>query len=194
MKGSSLASSCRRRSEAQGAQPSFCDVQGYAPGVAHYLFNFVKGDAAKGPAPREQAAAFLRAGMWGVDIDEPHRNALAPGDLVLIYLGAPEREFIGRAELASAVRDWTPSEAQVYPGDSTSGVLLAQVEKWDPPVPMNTVLSQIDPADNAKADFPVASFGSPLTSMRPPSPWRPDARPRLADLEARSVTRSSAES
>src|SRR2546426_4760365 len=27
-----------------------------------------------------------------------------------------------------------------------------------------------------------ASFGSPLTNMRPPSPWRPDARPRLADL------------
>ena len=34
----------------------------------------------------------------------------------------------------------------MYPGDSASGVLLAQVEEWDPPVPMNTVLSQIDPA------------------------------------------------
>ncbi len=30
---------------------------------------------------------------------------------------------------------------------------LAQVEEWDPPVPMNTALSQIDPAENAKADF-----------------------------------------
>ncbi len=91
--------------------------------------------------------------MWGVDADERHRMALAAGDLVLIYLGAPAREFIGRAELASAVRDWTPSEAQVYPGDSPSGVLLAEVEHWDPPVPMTTVLSQIDPAENAKADF-----------------------------------------
>jgi hypothetical protein len=27
-----------------------------------------------------------------------------------------------------------------------------------------------------------AAFGSPLTNVRPPSPWRPDARPRLADL------------
>jgi hypothetical protein len=51
------------------------------------------------------------------------------------------------------VHDWTPSEAQVYQGDSPSGVLLAQVEDWDPPVPMNTVLSQIDPAGNARADF-----------------------------------------
>jgi hypothetical protein len=91
--------------------------------------------------------------MWGIDAGEPHRRALAVGDLILIYLGAPERKFIGRAELASAVHDWTPSEAQVYPGDSSSGVLLSQVEEWDPPVPMNTVLSRIDPAGNAKADF-----------------------------------------
>jgi hypothetical protein len=120
--------------------------------VAHYLFNFVEGDAAK-PALREQAAGFLRVRMWGIDADERHRDALAPGDLILVYLGAPAREFIGRAELASAVHDWMPSEARVYPGDSPGGVLLAQVEEWDPPVPMHTVLSQIDPAENAKADF-----------------------------------------
>jgi hypothetical protein len=136
-----------------GCASEILQGRGYGPGVAHYLFNSVKGDAAKGPALREQAAGFLRVRMWGIDADEPHRNALAPGDLILIYLGAPEREFIGRAELASAVHDWTPSEAQVYPGDSPSGVLLAQVAAWDPPVPMNTVLSQIDPAGNAKADF-----------------------------------------
>jgi hypothetical protein len=121
--------------------------------VAHYIFNLVRGDAAKGSGLREQAAGFLRLRMWGIDEDEPHRNALASGDLVLIYLGAPERELIGRAELASTVHDWTPSEAQVYPGDSPSGVLQALVEEWDPPVPMNSVLSQIDPVGNAKADF-----------------------------------------
>jgi hypothetical protein len=116
--------------------------------VAYFLFNL-----AKGPALREQAAACLRVRMWGVDADERHRDALAAGDLVLVYLGAPERKFIGRAELASAVHDWTRSEAQVYPGDSAGGVLLAQVEEWDPPVPMSTVLSQIDPTENARADF-----------------------------------------
>ena len=112
--------------------------------MAHYLFNFVHG---------EQAAAFLRVRLWGVDADEPHRDALAAGDLVLVYLGAPDRELIGRAELASAVHDWTPSEAQMYPGDSPSGVSLAQVEEWDPPVPMHAVLSQIVPIGNARADF-----------------------------------------
>ena len=111
--------------------------------MPHYLFNFVKGEAVR----------FLRVRMWGVDADERHRDALAPGDLVLIYLGAPLRKFIGRAELASSVHEWTPSEAQVYPGDSPSGVLLGQVEEWDPPVPMETVLSQLDPPGNPKADF-----------------------------------------
>jgi hypothetical protein len=126
---------------------------GYAPGVAHYLLNFVKGDAASRPSLREEATGFLRVKMWGIDADEPHRNALAAGDLVLVYLGAPERKFIGRAELASAAHDWTPSEAQVCPGDSHGGVLLARVEEWDPPVPMSTVLSQIDPPGDARADF-----------------------------------------
>ena len=101
---------------------------------------------------REQAARFLRVRMWRIDADEPHRDALAPGALVLIYLGAPEREFIGRAELASAVHDWTLSEAQVYPGDSPSGVVLAHVEEWDPPVPMNTCRKSTQQR-TAKADF-----------------------------------------
>jgi hypothetical protein len=121
--------------------------------AAHYLFSFVDEEAGQRPALREQAAGLLRARMWGVDADEPHSDALAAGDLALIYLGAPDREFVGRAELASGVHVWTPSESQVYPGDSASGVSLAQVEEWDPPVPMNAVLSQIDQAENARADF-----------------------------------------
>jgi hypothetical protein len=121
--------------------------------VAHYLFNFVNAEAAHRSSLREQAAGFLRVRMWGIDADEPHRDALAAGDLVLVYLGAPDREFICQAELASAVHDWTASEAQAYPGNSPSGVSLARVEECEPPVPMNAVLSQIDPAENARADF-----------------------------------------
>jgi hypothetical protein len=129
------------------------EVRGYAPEVAHYLFTFVQGDGAKGPLPREQATALMRLGMWGIDADERHVNALAPGDLTLIYLGAPELEFIGRAALASAAHDWTSPEAEAYPGDARGGVLLAQVEEWDPPVPMSAVLAQIGPSENAKAEF-----------------------------------------
>ena len=81
----------------------------------------------------------------GVGRNERYRDALAPGDLALIYLPAPEAEFIGRAELATAVHDWTPSEADANPGDSPSGVLLSHVEEWEPAVPMDTVVRRIDP-------------------------------------------------
>jgi hypothetical protein len=121
--------------------------------VAYYLFNAVDVDPANAAGLRELAAGSLRVGMWGIDDDEPHRNALAPGDLTLVYLGAPDRLFIGRAEIASAVHSWTPSEAQEYPGDSAAGVLLARVEEWDPAVPMSAVLSRIGPSKTAKADF-----------------------------------------
>jgi hypothetical protein len=70
----------------------------------------------------------MRAKMWGVDADEQHRDALGVGDLALIYI-APDRVFIGRAEVVSAAHDWTPAEAMMYPADSRSGVLLAQVEE-----------------------------------------------------------------
>ena len=83
--------------------------------------------------------------MWGVEAGEPHRDALASGDLALIHSGPPERAFVGRAELASSFLDWTSAETQVYPDDTPGGVLLAGVEEWDPPVPMEAVVARIDP-------------------------------------------------
>jgi hypothetical protein len=124
--------------------------------VAHYLFNVVSAD---GSVSRQRATELLRVGLWGVDADEPHGAALAAGDLVLIYLGAPHRELIGRAELASAVHDWTPFESDVYAGDSQSGVSLVRIEEWAPPVPMHAVLSQIDTSQNARADFDTGVVG-----------------------------------
>ena len=121
--------------------------------MAYYILNSVMREAAQGTALDERAVELLRVGMWGIDANEPHRNALAAGDLVLTYLGAPRWEFIGRAELASAVSPWTESEATLYPGDASSGVLLDQVEEWDPPVPMQIVLSNLDPTAKARADF-----------------------------------------
>ena len=128
-------------------------MSGYCPRTAHYLFNFSDGD-------REQASLLLRARMWGIDRLERYRDALVPGDLALIYVPAPEAEFIGRAELATAVHDWTSSEAESFPGDSPSGVLLTCVEEWEPAVPMATVVQRIDPTasnplvqQNAAAGF-----------------------------------------
>src|SRR5215471_15331149 len=106
--------------------------------MAHYVFNFSDGD-------RRQAAALLRAEMWGVGRNERHRDALGPGDLALIFPAAPEEEFIACVELATAVHEWTPSEATAYPGSSQAGVLLARVSEWALTVPMDSVVQRIDP-------------------------------------------------
>ena len=97
--------------------------------MARYIFN------------SEEAAELLHAGTWPVGADEPHRDLLAAGDLVLFYVGAPRREFVGRAELASA--------------PDAEGVALTQIEEWDAPVPMDVVLSRLDASAKAKADFDV---------------------------------------
>ncbi|HKR65460.1 MAG TPA: hypothetical protein VJZ00_17145 [Thermoanaerobaculia bacterium] len=61
----------------------------------HYIFNVAMlGDAERG----------LTSGIWEIEGDERHADALAPGDVALIYLAAPARVFIGRAEIASSVR------------------------------------------------------------------------------------------
>jgi hypothetical protein len=122
--------------------------------VAHYLFNASGGDG-------REARALLRAKMWGVDRNERHCDALGPGDLALIYVSAPVGEFIGRAELATAVHDWTPAEAAAYPGDAASGVLLAQGEEWDPAVSMETVVQRIDPTRSNPIVQANAAIGFP---------------------------------
>ena len=120
--------------------------------MAHYLFNFSDGD-------REQASLLLQARMWGIDRHERYRDALAPGDLALIFVPAPDAEFIGRAELTTAVHDWTSPEAEAFPGDSSSGVLLSHVEEWDHTVPMATVVQRIDPtASNPLVQHAAAGF------------------------------------
>ena len=105
--------------------------------MSYYVFNFSSGD-------RVRATGLLRARMWGIGSEEQHRDELAPGDRVLVYV-ASERVFIGRAEVATAVHDWTRSEADAYPGDSPGGVLLSHVEEWDPAVSMDAVAQRIDP-------------------------------------------------
>src|SRR5262245_22081554 len=121
--------------------------------MACYLFNVSDSGATDGRPARERAAELLRAGVWGVDPDTPHFDALSPGDLVLLYVAAPDRVFIGRAELASDVPDVTSAETHARGGDLRNRVLLSNVEAWAPPVPMEDVLARIGPGSNAKADF-----------------------------------------
>src|SRR5262245_17750319 len=129
--------------------------------MAHYLFNFTRRGAAKGRTLRERAAQLLQVGMWGIGAKTPLRLKLAAGDRVLIYVGAPENEFIGHAELGSATHEWTSEEAARYPGSFDSGVTFSAAEVWSQPVPMKTVLPQLD----VKETNPSARFFSGVINI-----------------------------
>ena len=127
--------------------------------MAHFLFNFSEGG-------REQAAALLDARMWGISRDELHRDALAPGDVVLIFVAKPEDAFIGRAELATGFHEWTRSEADADPGDPSTGVLLSDVERWERAVSMETVVQRIDPEGASPLVQTNAALGFPRALVR----------------------------
>lgn len=94
--------------------------------VSHYLFNFSKKGAAKGRSLREQAAELLDAKLWGIGAKTPNRNSLAAGDRVLIYVGAPEYEFVGDAQLASATHPWSREGATAIRATSNRAWLSAK--------------------------------------------------------------------
>jgi len=104
--------------------------------MQHFILNLADGD-------RERAKSFLHAKRWAVSRDERHRDALAPGDLALVFV-ALTREFVGRAELKTTFLDPMPSDPPAS-GQAVSGVLLVDVEDWTSGVPLDVAVQRIDP-------------------------------------------------
>jgi len=104
--------------------------------MQHYIFNLADGD-------RERAKSFLHAKRWMVNPEERHRDALAPGDLALIFVGLT-LEFVGRAEIKTPFLDAMPSDPATS-GPAVSGVLLGGVEDWTSGVPLDVAVQRIDP-------------------------------------------------
>ncbi len=104
--------------------------------MQYFIFNLADGD-------RERARSFLRAKRWKVGREEHHRNALALGDFVLVFV-ALTREFVGRAELTTPFLDPMPQDP-VTSGPAVSGVLLGGIEVWSSGVPMDVAVQRIDP-------------------------------------------------
>jgi hypothetical protein len=104
--------------------------------MQHFIFNLAEGD-------RERAKAFLHAKKWAIGGEERHRDALAPGDLALVFV-ALTREFVGRATVTTAVLD-PMSLDPVTSGLAVGGVLLGDVEDWASGVPLEVAVQRIDP-------------------------------------------------
>ena len=118
--------------------------------MRHFIFNLTDGD-------RGRAKSFLLAKRWVVSRDERHRDALAPGDLALVFV-ALTREFVGRAELKTTFLDPMPSDPAAS-GPAVSGVLLGDVEDWTSGVPLDVAVPRIDPtASNPYVQANAAGF------------------------------------
>ena len=120
--------------------------------MKHFILNLIDGD-------RERAVSFLGAKRWMVGHEERHRDVLAPGDLVLIFVAATS-EFVGRAKLETAfVNSLSVDPAASAP--PVSGVLLADVDKWTTGVPLAVAIQRIDPtASNPYVQANAAGFRS----------------------------------
>ena len=118
--------------------------------MQHFIFNLADGN-------RDRAARLLQAKTWPVGGDERHRDALAPGDLVLVFI-ALTREFVGRARLETAFLDSIPPDGGTS-GPAVSGVLLDDVEAWTSGVRLDAAVQRIDPtASNPYVQANAAGF------------------------------------
>lgn len=116
--------------------------------MAYYLFNFTRKSADKSKPLREQAANLLNLRLWGIGDKTGNRTALAAGDRILAYVGAPEQAFVGHATLSSGVHDWTADEVAKYPADWHAGVSFADATAWEHPVALASVWSEMPSSES----------------------------------------------
>lgn len=117
--------------------------------MRHFIFNLVDGD-------QDRARSLLHARRWMVTRDERHRDALAPGDVALVFVAAT-REFVGRVGIRTAFLDPMPPDPAT--DAAVSGVLLGDVESWTRGVPLDVAVRRIDPhGSNPQVQSNAAGF------------------------------------
>jgi len=127
--------------------------------MQHFIFNLADGD-------RPRARSFLHAKRWVVGREERHRDALAPGDVALIFV-ALTREFVGQAELETGFLDPMPRDPAAS-GAALSGVLLGHVEDWTSAVPLDVAVQRIDPdGSNPYVQANAAGFRAGVVAITP---------------------------
>lgn len=154
--------------------------------MSDWVLNFTKGGVKHKKQLSAQARGLLDVSLWGIPQTAQARDKLAAGDRVLIYVGAPERVFIGHAMIAAGWHEWSPDEATRYPMTSTfaAGIALSDVVTWPKPVPLSSVWPMTEGAKTnpkalwygaavrvTKGDFEaIRQAGFNGTAPTPPAP------------------------
>jgi hypothetical protein len=82
--------------------------------VATFILNFTRGGTKDKKAMPAQARQLLEVGLWGIPPNAQLRHKIAPRDRVLVYVGAPDRVFIGDAVVQKGYHEWTADELAKY--------------------------------------------------------------------------------
>jgi predicted type IV restriction endonuclease len=136
----------------------------YGPArMANYILNFTRRGTKDKKAMPAQARLLLEVGLWGVPPTAQLREKLVAGDRVLIFVGAPDRVFLGDAIVAVGYHGWTKEETVLYPMTSTfdHGIRLAEARVWHKPLPIGSVWSE---TQGAKSN-PKALWYGAITSL-----------------------------
>jgi hypothetical protein len=96
--------------------------------------------------------------------EERHRDALARGDLVLIFVAATS-EFVGQAKLGTAFLDPLPVDPSAS-SQAVSGVVLADAVAWTGGVTLAAAVQRIDPrGSNPYVQANAAGFRSGVVQI-----------------------------
>jgi hypothetical protein len=126
--------------------------------MAEWILNFTRGGTKDRKLMPGQARQLLEIGLWGIPETAQAKNKLAEGDRVLVYVGAPDRLFLGDARIASPWHHWTATELgaenaqHATAGSFGAGITLTDCRIWEKPVPLQTAWPQTQGAKtNPKA-------------------------------------------
>ncbi len=110
--------------------------------MTDWIANFTQSGAQDKTLMPREARSLLDAGLWGIPEKAQAKSKLAAGDRLIVYIGAPDRIFLGDARIVSPWHDWTAAEAAVYPGTFGRGIALSDCRIWDKPVALQPAWSQ----------------------------------------------------
>jgi type I restriction and modification enzyme subunit R-like protein len=122
--------------------------------VANYILNFTRGGTSEKKGMPAQARQLLQRGLWGIPASAQLKGKIIAGDRVFVFVGAPDRVFVGDAVVDSGYHGWTSDEADRYPTTTSfdHGITLAQARVWPKPLPITSAWPQTHAAKtNPKA-------------------------------------------
>ena len=115
----------------------------------HWIFTIKKQQAnGSSLSARELYDVRVANRFWTFGPRTHNRKRLGRGDRVVFYVGWPDREFAGTATLAADSVELSSAQRKKYSNDPAArqaeyGVALDQADRWEPPVPVRDMVSDL---------------------------------------------------